>query len=168
MKMYATSTRGIFNGATAFNQDIGNWQVYSVYPSSNWESAFYGTTSFNQNLRYWCVTSIPSEPSSFAVGSALTAENKPVWGSCPVRPPQQAPVGPPANVPVNSPESVAAAPVASPVAAPVSSGQPSPTSAPVKPVTPPAPSAKASSAGRQSVDGAMISILSAVFLAALF
>lgn len=40
-------------------------------------------TNFNQELSSWCVTNITSEPSEFSVNSLLTAENKPVWGTCP-------------------------------------------------------------------------------------
>jgi len=44
---------------------------------------FLNAAAFNQDLTGWCVTNITSEPSNFADNSALTAGNKPVWGTCP-------------------------------------------------------------------------------------
>ena len=44
---------------------------------------FYGATSFNQDLKQWVVGNIQSEPSNFATSSALTAGNKPIWGTAP-------------------------------------------------------------------------------------
>ncbi|MDC0643820.1 BspA family leucine-rich repeat surface protein [Flavobacteriaceae bacterium] len=44
---------------------------------------FNGTTQFNQNLSSWCVENISSEPENFSLNSALSNENKPVWGTCP-------------------------------------------------------------------------------------
>ena len=43
---------------------------------------FLNANSFNQDLTGWCVTNITSEPQYFSEG-ALTAANKPVWGTCP-------------------------------------------------------------------------------------
>jgi|TARA_Y100000389_G_scaffold165397_1_gene169577 hypothetical protein len=31
----------------------------------------------------WCVTNFASEPEEFSAGSALTEDNKPLWGTCP-------------------------------------------------------------------------------------
>jgi surface protein len=75
-----TSLNETFSQATSFNQDISNWNVSSV---TNLNSAFYGSSNFNQDLTDWCVTNITSEPSSFSSSSALTNENKPIWGTCP-------------------------------------------------------------------------------------
>jgi len=51
---------------------------------TNMTFTFNNATVFNQDLSGWCVESIPSEPASFATGSALTAPNKPNWGAiCP-------------------------------------------------------------------------------------
>lgn len=97
--------REVFGGATAFNQNIGSWDTGNV---TNMSSMFYlassfnqnigawntgnvanmygmfsNATNFNQNLTGWCVTNIPTEPGLFSTGSALTTENKPVWGTCP-------------------------------------------------------------------------------------
>jgi len=50
---------------------------------------FQQATAFNQDLTSWCVTNLSAEPvnsfyqTSFATFSALTNANKPVWGTCP-------------------------------------------------------------------------------------
>lgn len=63
-----------------FNDDISMWDVSHV---TNMERMFFGATNFNQDLSNWCVSNILEEPSEFAVSSSLTAEHKPVWGTCP-------------------------------------------------------------------------------------
>jgi len=73
---------GMFRGATSFNQPIGNWDVGNV---TNMEDMFREASSFNQDISGWCVTNITSDPSNFSNKSPLTEENKPVWGTCPVR-----------------------------------------------------------------------------------
>ena len=69
----------MFKGATAFNQDIGNWDM-SNSQMNTWVSFFDGATSFNQDLTGWCVSSLTSEPSGFSENSALLTSNKPLWG----------------------------------------------------------------------------------------
>ena len=64
----------------SFNQDIGNWDVSKVTDMSY---MFFYNDVLNQDLTKWCVTNITSEPSYFSYSSALTAANKPVWGTCP-------------------------------------------------------------------------------------
>lgn len=71
---------GMFLNATSFNQNIGSWNVAKVVDMG---AMFFSATVFNQNLSGWCVGNIQSEPSSFSTNSALTAGNKPVWGTCP-------------------------------------------------------------------------------------
>jgi hypothetical protein len=43
----------------------------------------FSNSLFNQSINKWCVTSIKSEPEQFSMGSALTFQNKPKWGTCP-------------------------------------------------------------------------------------
>ena len=70
----------MFNGATNFNQDIGNWNTSNTQYMDN---MFNGAANFNQDLSGWCVINISTQPTNFATGSALDANNYPVWGTCP-------------------------------------------------------------------------------------
>lgn len=65
--------------ASKFNEAIGNWEVANV---KNMNGMFYDS-NFNQPINKWCVRQIESEPENFSDLSPLTAENKPVWGTCP-------------------------------------------------------------------------------------
>jgi hypothetical protein len=40
---------------------------------------FKGATVFNKSLVDWCVILLASEPSEFAISSALSTANKPHW-----------------------------------------------------------------------------------------
>jgi hypothetical protein len=51
---------------------IGMWSIFS------------GASTINQYLSNWCVTLIPSEPTGFALESALIEVNMPIWGTCTV------------------------------------------------------------------------------------
>lgn len=70
----------MFSGSTDFNQAIGSWFVSNV---TNMTGMFNNATVFNKNLNSWCVSNITTEPEDFSTNSALSEENKPVWGNCP-------------------------------------------------------------------------------------
>lgn len=65
-----------------FNQPIGNWDVRNVI-DMDW---MFRSSNFNQPINEWCVVAIPAEPANFSNNSLLSAENKPVWGTCPGMP----------------------------------------------------------------------------------
>jgi surface protein len=68
----------MFNGAQAFNQNIGAWNVSSV---TNMNNMFQYASVFNQDLSGWdiSVNLVPRPPSQFSTGSALTSANTPFW-----------------------------------------------------------------------------------------
>lgn len=74
------SMRDMFRSAASFNQPIGEWETFSLLSAAN---MFDGATNFNQDLKRWPIGLITYEPVSFAVNSALSASNKPVWGYAP-------------------------------------------------------------------------------------
>ncbi len=75
-----TSMSFMFLSGKTFNQDIGSWDVSKV---TNMKYMFKDASSFNQNLTKWCVTNITTRPTFFSTYSALTAANRPIWGTCP-------------------------------------------------------------------------------------
>ena len=48
----------MFNGATAFNQDIGGWNVTGVTSVGGMNEMFAGATAFNQNIGGWNVSNV--------------------------------------------------------------------------------------------------------------
>lgn len=97
----------IFEGCTNLNDaNIGFWDVSNIrranYAFSQcvkfnrplpWRlpvlrqatGMFSGASIFNQNISGWCIPLILTEPTNFSLNSPLTAPNKPVWGTCPVK-----------------------------------------------------------------------------------
>lgn len=75
-----TNMLSMLRGALLINSDISAWDVSDV---TNMARMLYQTSSFDQDLSGWCVQHIASEPIYFALGSALSPEHYPVWGTCP-------------------------------------------------------------------------------------
>ena len=71
---------GMFDEATAFNQDISSWDVSSVWDMTY---MFFNASSFNRDLSGWCVSLITSTPSGFDRNATSWVLARPVWGTCP-------------------------------------------------------------------------------------
>ncbi len=57
-----TNMAHLFRGATAFNQDIGNWNTAQV---TNMAYMFYGATAFNQDIGNWNTAQVTNMHSMF-------------------------------------------------------------------------------------------------------
>lgn len=80
---YFGGFQSAFDGATSFNQNIGNWKTGNV---NGMNFMFKNASSFNQDLSSWCVTLIPSAPTQFDLNAnAWTggSATRPQWGTCP-------------------------------------------------------------------------------------
>lgn len=76
-----TNMSNMFNSASMFRgYGLSTWNTSNV---TNMNYMIASTPLFNQNLSGWCVINIPSEPTNFATGSGISANYKPVWGTCP-------------------------------------------------------------------------------------
>ena len=73
-----------FKEASSFNRSLKEWDISSINSSTDLEAMFFGASSFDQDLSNWCVENVESKPSLFENDSALTEEDLPVWGTCPI------------------------------------------------------------------------------------
>lgn len=63
-----TTMTQMFNGATAFNQDIGDWDTGAVI---SLQSAFQGASAFNQDIGDWDTAAVTNMSSMFAGATAF-------------------------------------------------------------------------------------------------
>ncbi|WP_158849450.1 BspA family leucine-rich repeat surface protein [Algibacter sp. L1A34] len=73
-----TSLRGVFRGASSFNQDLSGWDVSNVIDMND---MFRNSSSFNQDLSDWATGNVRN-CYDFSIGSALTISNLPTLGRC--------------------------------------------------------------------------------------
>jgi len=66
-----TDMRFMFEGATAFNQNISSWNVSSVTAINN---MFNGATAFNQDIGSWNVSSVTTMPYMFQSATAFNQD----------------------------------------------------------------------------------------------
>jgi surface protein len=73
------STSNMFSNTTVFNQDISLWNVSSI---TNMDYMFYNADAFNQNISGWSINPLisPNPPIDFATGSPIDGTtNVPTW-----------------------------------------------------------------------------------------
>ena len=73
-----TNMYAMFDGATAFNQDISGWDVSSV---TNMGYMFDGATAFNQDISSWDVSNVTNMQRMFASASAFDNGGQPLTWS---------------------------------------------------------------------------------------
>ena len=66
-----TNTASMFEGATGFNQDIGDWDTGDV---ANMSSMFKGATAFNQDIGHWDTTAVTDMSSMFEGATAFNQD----------------------------------------------------------------------------------------------
>jgi hypothetical protein len=73
-----TQFNSVFHGASAFNQDIGSWDVSEVEIMA---STFKDVSSFNQDLSSWDVSSV-YYCEDFSLNATAWTEYKPNFTNC--------------------------------------------------------------------------------------
>jgi surface protein len=72
-----TDISGMFQGATAFNGNIGNWNTANV---TNMSNMFSGATVFNQNIGTWNTANVTNMSNMFGIATAFN-QNISTWNT---------------------------------------------------------------------------------------